>query len=110
MLDTDCQPNSKTFLSFFGKASKEDMYRQLVYNWHALENAFGMMGPVWRTRLTLKLKIYILSMLKVARLFAVYNFITNKSPVIYYKKLAKALFRTDVPEIKDPPSYLLNLF
>ena len=120
MLDTDFQLNPKTFLSSFRESFKGRHVSPTGFmNWHALENAFGMMGPSMEDKT--EVEVYLEASgtkdmhprggIKLHAALAVYNFITNKSPVIYLdKKLAKALFRTDVPEIKDPPKLPFKSF
>lgn len=113
MLDTDWQLKSKTFLSSFRESFKGRHVSPTGFvNWHELEKLFGMMGRslAHNTEAEFKDKDpYHAKRLHDA--LAVYNFITNKSPVIYLdKKLAKALFRTDVPEIKDPPKLPFKSF
>jgi|TARA_Y100000015_G_C2378704_1_gene83870 hypothetical protein len=113
MLDTNCQPNSKTFLSSFRESFKGRHVSPTGFiNWHALENAFGMMGASMEDKTEAEIKdIHPVNAKRLHDSLAVYNFITNKSPVIYLdKKLAKALFRTDVPEIKDPPKLPFKSF
>lgn len=115
MLNTDWDLSSKTYLSFFRESFKGRHVSPTGFmNWHALENVFALMRPGVENKPKAAIKDININPgdgVKLHASLAVYNFITNKSPVIYLdKKLAKALFRTDVPEIKDPPKLPFKSF
>ena len=112
MTHIDLQPNFETFNSSFRESFKGRHVSPIGFpSWHSLESGFKFWGQSLERHIKATPKADPDTFKALHDALAVYNFITNKSPVIYLdKKLAKALFRTDVPEIKDPPKLPFKSF